>query len=368
LSLTELWRINLEQLRDSSTGLLDGREIDRAGFLGERYMRGRADLFRMRMASGHAVDGHGDLLASDIFCMDEGPLILDCLEFDSALRYTDTLSDIAFLAMDLERLSRPDLSAVLLEEYRLASSDDWPATLEHFYIAYRALVRAKVACLTVSDANRSDGGGHDASDARLLLSLALQHLEQATVRLVLVGGLPGSGKSTLARNLSSVTGWPVRSSDELRKRLAGLEAADHRYADYGEGLYKPQLQADVYDELLREAEALLGLGSSVILDASWSQSCWREAAAKVVEMSAARVDAICCGVPSDLADSRITRRISTCGSASDATPSIARTMAAATEPWLDASPVDTSGQPGETLLAALELLDHDAEPTGPSVT
>ena len=33
------------------------------------------------------VDGHGDLLADDIFCMDDGPRILDCLEFDDHLRH-----------------------------------------------------------------------------------------------------------------------------------------------------------------------------------------------------------------------------------------------------------------------------------------
>jgi aminoglycoside phosphotransferase family enzyme len=49
-------------------------------------------------------DGHGDLLADDIFLLDDGARILDCLEFDPRLRYGDVLADVAFLAMDLERL------------------------------------------------------------------------------------------------------------------------------------------------------------------------------------------------------------------------------------------------------------------------
>jgi hypothetical protein len=28
------------------------------------------------------VDGHGDLLADDICCLEDGPRILDCLDFD----------------------------------------------------------------------------------------------------------------------------------------------------------------------------------------------------------------------------------------------------------------------------------------------
>ena len=39
-----------------------------------------------------------------VFLVDEGPQVLDCIEFDDELRYGDTLADVAFLAMDLERL------------------------------------------------------------------------------------------------------------------------------------------------------------------------------------------------------------------------------------------------------------------------
>jgi aminoglycoside phosphotransferase family enzyme len=52
------------------------------------------------------VDGHGDLLGDDIFCLDDGPRILDCLDLDDRLRWLDGLDDAAFLAMDLERRFR----------------------------------------------------------------------------------------------------------------------------------------------------------------------------------------------------------------------------------------------------------------------
>ena len=54
------------------------------------------------------MDGHGDLLAEDVFCLDDGPRMLDCLEFDDNLGHVDGLDDAAFLAMDLARLDRPD--------------------------------------------------------------------------------------------------------------------------------------------------------------------------------------------------------------------------------------------------------------------
>ena len=62
------------------------------------------------MAAAQAVDGHDDLLADDIFCLDDGPRLLDCLEFSDTLLHVDTLSDVASLATDIERLGRADLA------------------------------------------------------------------------------------------------------------------------------------------------------------------------------------------------------------------------------------------------------------------
>jgi aminoglycoside phosphotransferase family enzyme len=50
------------------------------------FHAGREKLFDTRIADGRIVHGHGDLLADDIFCLDDGPRVLDCLEFDDRLR------------------------------------------------------------------------------------------------------------------------------------------------------------------------------------------------------------------------------------------------------------------------------------------
>jgi hypothetical protein len=221
--------------------------------LAHRYLDGRSRLFERRIAEGHIRDGHGDLLADDVFCLDDGPRILDCLEFDDRLRYGDVLLDVAFLAMDLECLGAPDLARRFLDWYTEFSGRPFPASLASHYVAYRAHVRAKVACL------RHDQGVEDAADeARCLLDLAHRHLEEAAVRLVLVGGLPGTGKSTLARGLADARGWAVLRSDEVRKELTGLPAAVPASSAWGEGLYRPEMTAATYAELLRRASAALG--------------------------------------------------------------------------------------------------------------
>jgi hypothetical protein len=66
---------------------------------------------------GDVCDGHGDLQAEDIFCLDDGVRILDCIEFSDQLRYGDVCADVAFLAMDLERLGRPDAAERFVFDY-----------------------------------------------------------------------------------------------------------------------------------------------------------------------------------------------------------------------------------------------------------
>jgi aminoglycoside phosphotransferase family enzyme len=41
------------------------------------------------------VKGSGDLQAYDIFCLDDGIRIFDCLEFSDRMRYCDTTADVA---------------------------------------------------------------------------------------------------------------------------------------------------------------------------------------------------------------------------------------------------------------------------------
>ena len=206
--------------------------VDAVDRLAARFLAGRGPLFADRCADGRIVDGHGDLIADDVFCLDDGPRALDCLEFDDKLRYVDGLDDVAFLAMDLERLGRPDLADDWLDAYVEFSGDPAPVALRHHYVAYRAFVRAKVACL-----RHQQGDAAAATDAAQYADLSLRHLEAGAVRLALVGGLPGTGKTTVGGALADRFGAVLLSSDRLRKELAGLSPTQPAPAAYGEGLY-----------------------------------------------------------------------------------------------------------------------------------
>jgi aminoglycoside phosphotransferase family enzyme/predicted kinase len=357
-ALTGRWADNTAVLVDAAGRLVDADLVERVDTLAGRYLAGRGPLFEQRLADGRAVDGHGDLLADDIFCLDDGPRVLDCIEFNDEFRYGDALADVAFLAMDLERLGRPDLAGTFLAAYREHADDTWPASLAHHHVGYRAHVRAKVSAI------RADQGDETAADdARSLLELAATHLDQARVRLVLVGGLPGTGKSTLALGLGDALAATVLRSDEVRKELAGLPPGASAAAPYEQGLYSPGKRAATYRALLDRARVALGLGETVILDASWGDAERRGEAAELAGDTTSELVELRCEAPAEVAAARLRERAASAdgagaaaGDPSDATPEIATRMAADVAPWPSAHTVDTSGDPEQALATALDVV------------
>jgi hypothetical protein len=185
------WTESFHQVRPFRGGAIEADLLDEIERRTVDFLAGREPLFADRIADGRVVDGHGDLLADDIFCLDDGPRVLDCIEFAERLRWLDGLDDAAFLAMDLERLGAPELAGRFLDWYAEFSADPAPPSLRHHYVAYRAFVRAKVACL-----RSAQGDEEAAADAAAHAALTVEHLRAGAVRLILVGGLPGTGKST----------------------------------------------------------------------------------------------------------------------------------------------------------------------------
>ena len=341
--------------------VLDREAFDRVIERARTYLAGRGPLLDRRVADGHVVDGHGDLQAGDVFCLDDGPRILDCLEFSDELRRGDVLADIGFLAMDLERLGRPDLAEHAVTAWAAAAGHhgtDVPRSLLHHEIAYRAHVRSKVACLRYAQEPPDDPArAESAAAARDLLALADRHLDAARVRLVLVGGAPGTGKSTLARRLGHARDWPVLRSDEVRKALAHLAPTDRSGAGaVGEGIYGPEWTARTYAALLERAEHHLVLGESVVLDASWTDAAHRRDAWRLAESVHAEVVELRCTLAPAVAAERIRARQATGADASDADEEVAAALAAAAAPWPEAIEVDTSSSPDEVLAAALPLV------------
>lgn len=354
-ALRSLWHANVQEMSATVAALGSGLlvrsvHLEEIGSLADGFLDGRATLFRQRIDAGFVCDGHGDLQAADIYCLDDGPRILDCLEFDDVLRTVDVADDVAFLAMDLERLGAPDLGRALVEAYAEFAGHPLPPALVHHYVAYRAGVRAKVTMLRAhqqsSDGDLA-GAERSAGEAKRLVEMCVEHLRRGEVRMVLVGGLPGTGKSTLCEAISARHGWTVVRSDVVRKQRAGLDPTSRAPAAFGEGLYDASTTDEVYHELLREAAVLLSMGESVVLDASWSSERHRELARRVAREGRGRLVELRCVLPTEVAQERIARRAAMASDASDATTEVAGRLAAVADPWPVSREVRTDQPPDE---------------------
>lgn len=343
-----LWEAGFREVVPFTGTLVDPATEARIEARARRYLAGREPLFTSRIADGRVVDGHGDLLAGDVFLLSEGPQALDCLEFDDRLRHGDVLADVCFLAMDLERIGAPAAARHFLTEYRRFAGETHPASLEHHYVAYRAHVRAKVACLR---------GGDDApAEVARLIAIADDHLARGRVVLALVGGGPGTGKSTLAAGLADARGWVVLRSDEVRKDLAGIGHGARAAAAVDDGIYDPATTVATYRELLHRARTLLEHGESVVLDATWGDEAQRAGARALADGTVADLVELRCVLAPEIAAARVAARERRGDDVSDATVDVARELAARADPWPSAGEIDTSGTVAETIAVALRVV------------
>ncbi len=351
-ALAAAWDANFEETERFVGTVLEPSWDEEIRAVTSRWLVAHAALLAGRIASGHVCDGHGDLQAEDIFCLDDGVRILDCIEFSDQLRYGDVCADVAFLAMDLERLGRPDTADRFVLDYESQVGEDLPRPLLHHYIAQRAYVRAKVACLQYEQ-------GVEGCDraARELHALALRHVRRSRQALVLVGGLPGAGKSTLAAGLAAETGWALLRSDEVRRELQPREGSRPVDMAAGAGRYAPEPVGTVYADLVRRARRHLDEGEPVILDASWIDAARRAEAARAAADTGSELLELCCTCDNAVATARMDARRRGGSDASEATPQIRAAMAERMDAWPSATTIDTSSRtPAESVSWALREL------------
>ena len=109
-----------------------------------RFLAERGALIAARVRSRCIVDGHGDLRPEHIWLGD--PVrIIDCLEFNAALRMVDPLDELAFLCVECERLGAAWAGEYLRRRIAHALHDGHADELFLFYRCHRATLRARLA-------------------------------------------------------------------------------------------------------------------------------------------------------------------------------------------------------------------------------
>ncbi|MCS5699478.1 AAA family ATPase [Cyanobium sp. FGCU-52] len=287
----------------------------------ERTAAELAALFERRRADGRIRECHGDLHLGNMAWLEGRITVFDGIEFSAALRWIDVISDLAFLAMDLERRQRPDLAARVLNRW-LECSGDYPGMATwRWYLTYRALVRAKVAALRLAQAELSPAereSQEEALAAYLLLAQRSSTTPSAAVTLAITRGVSGSGKTHLARRLCRRLGWIHLRSDLERKRAFGLPLESPSDGAVP-GLYDRDASERLYDVRLPEcAAALLEAGMSLIVDATFLAPEHRRSLRRLASVRGARFLILEFAVDPTWALSAIERRRTRGGDPSDA--------------------------------------------------
>ncbi len=238
-------------------------------------------VFAQRLAQGQVRECHGDLHLGNVTLLDDAPLPFDAIEFAPALRWIDVIDEVAFTMMDLLYRGRSDYAWRYLNAWLEVCGDYAGVRVLRFYLAYRAMVRAKVAAIRAA---QQQGAARSAGwrTCRDYLRLAASCLSRPRAALVITHGLPGSGKTTCAQYLLQQLGAVRIRSDVERKRLHGLEAlASSRAA--GVDLYAADATARTYACLRDLAEMLLQAGYTVVVDAAFLKQSEREEFQRLAE-------------------------------------------------------------------------------------
>ncbi|MEX2208382.1 MAG: AAA family ATPase [Myxococcota bacterium] len=309
-----------------------GARARAAGARAEALLARHGQRLERRRASGRVVDGHGDLHLAHVWFERDGeaPLVIDCLEFRDDYRQIDAASEVGFLAMDLEYRGRRDLAERFLRRYAEASDDYDLYGVVDFFLAYRAAVRAKVACLAARDEAvpepQREAAARSAEQHLALAEAALEDPRRGAV--VAMAGIVGTGKSSVAQALADATGGVVIASDRVRKRQAELPASARGHAE----LYTDLRSEATYAGLLERAAPVVLSGRVAILDATYTRASFRRELRAWASDHALRAFLVESSCPEPIVRARLEARAREGRDPSDAGPELYASSAAGYEP------------------------------------
>lgn len=223
-----------------------------------------------RKQNGFIRECHGDMHLRNMVLLDGKFIAFDCLEFNDELRWIDVMSEIAFVCMDLDDRNKSNYSRRLLNAYLEFTGDYAGVNVLRFYLVYRAMVRAKVNVLRLSQSGLNDEERDIIYDEfKRYLQLAGKYTGQQKPVLYITHGLSGSGKTTGTQSLIEEMGVIRLRSDVERKRLFDVATTKHDVVDIGGGIYNKQASERTYAYLKNQARSLLMAGWSVVIDATF---------------------------------------------------------------------------------------------------
>ncbi|MCS5710226.1 AAA family ATPase [Candidatus Berkiella aquae] len=252
---------------------------------------------------------HGDLHLGNIVLNNNQPVIFDCIEFNEGFRYTDVMSDVAFLAMDLDHCYASSLGYHFINAYLELTQDYEGLKLLRFYQCYRAMVRAKVSALLHQQLAPTDAEAKQLqTEFVTILSLAERYCELYNPELTIMMGPSGSGKTLYSQQLLEKNGAIRLRSDVLRKHLHHLSPLTQSTALQKETLYSEESTQTLYRHMQKLAALIMNSRFSVIIDATCLKEWQRALFLTVAKQHQSRFNILLFICSIDILEQRIAHR------------------------------------------------------------
>jgi uncharacterized protein len=314
-------------------------------------------LFFERIQQHRILDCHGDLHLDHIHFTPEATTIFDCIEFNDRFRFIDIANDLAFLAMDFDFEGRSDLAKLVVQTAAREFHDTGLLKIATFYKCYRAFVRGKVESIQATEPETANPKEHEELAARYF-RLALRYAVSGSQPFVLVVmGRIATGKTSVARDLGQELGWPVISSDEIRKTLAGIPLTQRTPQERRDEVYSHQMTKRTYQKLLDNGLAALTTHAGVIFHATFSTRALRQFLCKRCAEANVRLQVVELEVDPEQIESRLRARDGKAAEISDARLEDLEKLNATYESPLELAPdlirISASGTPAETVKTVL---------------
>jgi hypothetical protein len=141
------------------------------------FVRDNNNLFLDRIREDKVRDIHGDLHLRNIFIVRNRFYLYDRIEFNDSLRYADISEDVAHLSMDLDYYKRIDFRKYFISQYIRKSNDFSLERVVHFWMCFKACVRAKVSLFRAENETVKEKRNSHLNEARDLFILAHSYIK-----------------------------------------------------------------------------------------------------------------------------------------------------------------------------------------------
>jgi aminoglycoside phosphotransferase family enzyme/predicted kinase len=339
---------NFDQMAPLLPDAPDRSEIDIVRRLTEAAYAAHQRDFAARREQGFVRECHGDLHLGNVALIRGVPVPFDGIEFSADLRWQDVMSETAFLTMDLLYHDESALAFRFLNSYLEAGGDYAGLVTLPFYLAYRAMVRAKIGAIRAAQPGMERRArNREISAARQYLTLAQRCLEARRGALIITHGLPGSGKTTFSQLALERLGAIRLRSDVERKRLFGLGPLED--SRNGGDIYGAEATRRTYARLHELARIALDAGFPVIVDAAFLRRDEREHFRRLAGEMGVPFAIASLHAPDAVLQTRLAQRQARANDASEADAGVLAMLRTAAEPLAQderASTVEFSNDDG----------------------